>query len=169
MIFCANYTKTVVFCCAYCHIVSYAVKRGILWYRLITRFKGYLRHFMVLWYIYTLTHINTLKRAYKHVTRVYKHFTHWQYNTLTGILYTCWQVNRWTHWQDTTKRGHNTHKAYHVLYWHKQNTIWLNPQQLHRPFLCRFDYCRSYVLFFLLHHRCFLQHRFRCFLWCLKS
>ena len=43
---------------------------------------------MVLWYIYTLTHINTLKRAYKHVTRVYINTLHIQCDTFTGILYT---------------------------------------------------------------------------------
>ena len=97
----------------YCRKVS---KQVIFTYTLVTRFKGYLGHFMILWYIYTLTRIKRLKRANKHVTRAYEHFTHWQYNTLTGFYTrvdrsTGQQVNRWTRWQDTTKRGHNTHKC----------------------------------------------------------
>ena len=114
MTFCANYTKTVVFCCAFCHIMSQGVKTWILYNRLITRFKGYLRHFMVLWYIYTLSTLKGLKRANKHVTRHIKHFTLYSVTHSQGFYtrwqdtHTHWQVNRWTGY---TKRGHNTPKS----------------------------------------------------------
>lgn len=102
----------------YCRKVS---KQVIFTYTLVTHFKGYLRHFRTLWYIYTLTHIKRLKRAYKHVTRSYKHFTHWQYKHTDMILYTCdrstgghvdtltgGQVNRWTG-EKTQRKEDTTH------------------------------------------------------------
>ena len=118
----------------YCRKVS---KQVIFTYTLVTRFKGYLRHFMILWYIYTLTHIKRLKRANKHVTRAYKH--------TDMILYTCdrstgQQVDRWTggqvtHWhtltggqvKKTQRKEDTTHTSVSCPLWHKQNTIWLNP------------------------------------------